>query len=135
MYPLLSLFSDWSLLVLRLVLGLVFLIHGWPKIKSPKTTANNFSMMGFRPGYIWGPLVAVVEFFGGAALILGFYVQVAALFFVGEFLVINVWKIAKRQPFVGGFEFDLLILAVAITLLTLGGGMFSLDRYFFFGSF
>lgn len=135
MFTLFYIFSNWALLVLRVVFGLIFVVHGWPKIKNLKMTAQNFSAMGFRPGGFWGPLVAVVEFFGGLALILGFYVQVVAALFVVQFLVINIWKIIKRQPFVGGFEFDLLLLAVALALLTLGAGAFSLDRIIFFGAF
>ncbi|MBU6500213.1 MAG: DoxX family protein [Patescibacteria group bacterium] len=124
MFTLLAFYSNWSLLIVRIVLGVIFVAHGWPKLKNLKATSAGFSKMGFKPGVFWGPLVALVEFFGGLALIAGFYVQPVALIFIGEFFVINLWKIFKRQPLVGGWEFDLLILAVAISLLTLGGGGF-----------
>lgn len=143
MFTLLSLYSDWAIFALRLVLGLTFLIHGWPKLKSLKTTAQNFGAMGFRPGFFWGPLVAIVEFFGGLAFLGGGYVQVAAALIAAEFAVIIIWKILKRQSFtmrvvegfVGGLEFDLLIFAAALVLFAAGGGAYSLDRMFFFGGF
>ncbi len=135
MLILLALFSDWSLLALRVILGIIFLVHGWPKIKSIKTIGGNFSAMGFKPGSFWGPLVAIVEFFGGLALIAGIYTQAAAALFVGEFIVATGWRISKKHPFVGGFEFDLLILGAALALLTLGAGAFSLDRYLFMVGF
>lgn len=134
MFPILYILSDFGLLVVRVALGIILLVHGLPKIKNLKVTAHNFDGMGFKPGRLWGTVAAIVEFAGGIALILGFWVQLAALFVVGEFLVINVWKITKRQPFVGGWEFDLLILAAAIVLFS-GGGVLSLDRFFSIGAF
>jgi putative oxidoreductase len=133
MFPLLSIFSDWSLLVLRLVMGVIVVVHGWPKIKNLKTNAGNFSAMGFKPGMLWGTIAALLEFFGGLALILGFYVQLVAVLFVVEFVAIVIWKIKRGQPFVGGLEFDLALLAVALSLVTLGGGAFSADYYLFLG--
>lgn len=132
MFILFSLFSDWALLALRLVFGLIFLIHGWPKLRSLKATAQNFSAMGFKPGILWGPLAAFLEFFGGLAIIFGFSVQFVAFLFAIEFAVINAWKQIKRQPFLGNVELDLILLAAALVLLTAGGGVFSLERLFFF---
>lgn len=129
------LYFNWSLLILRVVLGAIFLAHGWPKIKNIKTVGGNFSAMGFWLGAFWGPVVALVEFFGGLALIAGFYTQAAAALFVGEFVVINIWKFSKRQPFIGNRELDLLIFGAISVLLTFGAGAFSLDRYFFLMGF
>ena len=124
-------YGDWMLAALRIVLGLTLAIHGFPKLKDLKTTSANFGAMGFRPGAFWGPLVAVVEFFGGLALMLGIWTEVAAALFVGQFAVITIWKLAKRQAFVGGYEIDLLILAAALVILTQGAGAVSLDRYLY----
>lgn len=123
------LYSDWALAFLRIMLGILLLLHGWPKLKDLKTTAVNFGAMGFKPGAFWGPLVACAEFFGGLALILGIYTEFAAAVIGIEFLVITIWKIIRRQPFVGGFELDLLILGVALLLLTQGAGAFSLCSF------
>ncbi len=128
MFSLTAFFGDWSLLILRIVFGAIFVFHGWPKFRHMKTAATNFSSMGFRPGFFWGPLVAIVEFAGGLLFFAGFYTQVAAAFIAAEFLVIIVWKIAKWQPFIGGLELDLLIFAVALVLFTNGGGAFSIDQ-------
>lgn len=133
MFPLIYIFGDWGITLLRVVLGLILIVHGWPKLRSLKKTAESFGTMGFRPGGFWALLVTVVEFFGGLALILGLYVQVAAPLVAVEFLVINIWKLAKRQSFVSGWEFDLLILAAALAVFTLGSGALSLDRFLFWG--
>ncbi|MCL5733073.1 MAG: DoxX family protein [Patescibacteria group bacterium] len=131
LFQLLFVFNDWAILLIRVVLGAILIIHGFPKIKNLKGTIANFPQMGFKPGWLWGPLVTFVEFFGGIALVLGFYTQIFALLIAGEFTTIVIWKIIRKQKFVGGFEFDLLIWATALLLLTQGAGMFSLDRFFF----
>lgn len=121
-------FSDWGILALRLALGVILVVHGWPKIKNLKGTAE---WMGktFKPGIFWATVVALTEFVGGLFLIFGFLTQVVAFFVVIQFLVI-IFKVKKGKPLVDGYEFDLLILAAAIVLLTLGSGGVSLDNYF-----
>ena len=131
LFQLLFVFNDWAILLIRIVLGAILIVHGFPKIKNLKETIANFPKMGFKPGWLWGPLVAFVEFFGGIALVLGFYTQAVAILIAGQFAIIIIWKIIRKQKFIGGLEFDLLILAAALLLLTQGAGMFSLDRFFF----
>ena len=124
----LALFSDWALIVLRGTVALIMIVHGWPKVKNLGATSQSFSAMGFRPGKFWGPLVAIVEFFGGLALIAGFYAQVVAALIAVEFLVVIFWKLIKRTAFKGDLELDLLIFVAALVLLTFGGGFYSLDK-------
>ena len=118
---------------LRLALAAIFLVHGWPKLRNLKRTAAAFGTMGFKPGGFWGTLVALLECFGGLALALGFFTQTFAALLALQFLTIIVWKLARRQPFVGSIEFDLLILAGLLVLVLNGGGAWSLDRAFFLG--
>lgn len=132
-YLLLSLLSDWALLALRAVLGVISVAHGCLKLKNLPRTADNFNSIGFRPGKLWGTLAALVEFFGGLLLILGYYAKPVAFALVVEFLVINIWKWSRREPLVGGYELDLLILAAALTVLFLGAGAFSLDHFYLLG--
>lgn len=122
MFPILAIFSDYALLLLRLALGFIMVAHGWPKIKNLRGTGDWMASVGFRPGILWAVVAGIVEFLGGLALIAGLYVQVVAALMVVQFAVITVWKIAKREKFTGGMEFDILILAAALALLVLGGG-------------
>lgn len=118
-------YNDYAVFFLRVALGIILLAHGWPKCKSIKITAANFGAMGFKPGAFWAPVVAIVETVGGVAFIAGVFTQLAALFVVAEFLVIIVWKMAKKSPLVGGLELDLLILGAAAMLLTMDPGAFT----------
>ena len=118
---------DISMLALRLAFGLIFIAHGWPKVKNMKTTVQHFEAMGFKPGKVWGTVVALVEFAGGIAVGLGVLSQPAALAIAAVMLVALFWKIAKGQGLVGGYELDLILLAVAIALALLPAGSLSLD--------
>jgi putative oxidoreductase len=131
MYPSLLLQSGWGLLFLRVAFGAVLVAHGFPKLKKLKETSANFSNMGFRPGALWGTLIALLESFGGIAVILGFMTVCVSALFIVEFLVIVIWKLAKRGAFVNGWEFDLLLLAVVVMLFFSGAGMISLDYLWF----
>ena len=119
------------MLVLRVALGAVLIAHGWPKIKDLKQNAKNFYGMGFKPGIFWGSVAAILEFFGGILLILGFFTAPVAFLLAGQFVVIIFWKLSKNMPLVGGWEFDLLILAGLLVLLSLGAGPYALDRMFY----
>jgi putative oxidoreductase len=113
--------SPYVLFALRVVFGLVFVIHGLPKLKNLKQTQENFDSMGFHPGYLWGTFIALLETIGGLAIILGVLIQPIALLFAFEMLVTTIWKIRQGKGFVNGYEFDLLLLVVSLTLIAFTG--------------
>jgi len=118
-----------ALTLLRLVLSAIFVSHGWGKLKDLKGTARGFDSMGFKPGNFWGTLTAIVEFFGGLALLLGIYHQAAALLVAVVMFVSLLWKIKNGQKLVGGFELDLALLAAALILATVGATPYSLNLF------
>jgi uncharacterized membrane protein YphA (DoxX/SURF4 family) len=117
---------DISMLVLRLAAGFIFIAHGWPKVRGMKMTAEHFESMGFKPGNVWGTIVALLEFVGGIAILLGFFAQPAAFGIAIVMLVALFWKISNGQGLVGGYELDLALLAIAITLTLLPSGIYAL---------
>lgn len=122
MIPVLLIYKDWALLILRLAVGVIFIVHGLPKLKSLKTTAKNFGMMGFKPGLVWGAIVAVLEGVGGFLILLGVFTQVLGLLLTIQMLVAIIWKIKKGQKLAGGYEFDVILAAAGLILATMGGG-------------
>lgn len=130
LYILLIIWGQVALFILRVALGLIFIVHGWPKIKDLKKTRKDFTSMGFRPGFLWGTLAALLETIGGLVLILGMFVRPVAGLFALEMLVTTVWKIKQGKGFVNGYVFDLLLLATALILLTIGGSNYSLQTLF-----
>ncbi len=123
-------FADWSHFILRVAVAAIFLDHGSPKFSSLKATADNFNAMGFRPGKFWASFVATIEVLGGLLLLIGLGTQVVSLVLVIEMLAAALWKIRRGEPFAGGFELDLLLIAVLLVLATWGGGVFGADNAF-----
>ena len=118
-------FGDWGLLVLRLVLGLILVVHGWPKIKDIKGTAAWMGQI-FKPGVFWAAVVSLTEFGGGLLILLGLFTQIVAVLVAIQFVVV-ILKMKAAKGFKDGYEFDLLIVAAALALVVLGGGAFGLD--------
>lgn len=122
----LFLYGDWAMLALRVVIGIIFLVHGWPKLKDIKGTAGWLGSEGFKPGIFWAVVIAILEVFGGLGLILGIYVQVLAALFAVQMFTGTIWKMKKGMKLVNGYEIDLALLAGALVLLTLGPGTYAL---------
>ncbi len=122
-----------GILLLRLLVGLAFMFHGWGKIQSP------FEWMGPDakvPGYLQ-MLAAVSEFGGGLAWMLGALVPLASFGLLCTMAVaVHKHAIMNGDPFVakgGGVSYELasVYLCVALLLLLAGPGRFSLDKIIF----
>ncbi len=123
--------SDWSIFFLRLILGLILILHGYPKLKNLKIVSDWMNQNGFKPGFLFAFLAMILEFFGGIFLVLGFLSQIVALFVLLQFLVIIIWRFFGHMSKIE-FELDLLILAGAVIILFNSSGALSLDKFFGF---
>lgn len=77
-------------LAFRLAIGLPLLIEGWHKIMAPMALSGFVESLGFHPGWFFSPLMAVVNFFGAALIILGLWTRPAALA-NGVMLLVTLW--------------------------------------------
>ena len=118
-------YSGQVIFVARILLAAIMILSGWPKIKNLKGTASNFDMMGFKPGMFWGTIIALVEFVGGIAILLGVYVNIAAALFGIQMLVGTLWKIKNGKGF-KEFSYDLSLLVITLILLAFGAGSYVL---------
>lgn len=121
-----------ALLILRVIAGYAFMLHGWPKIQHP------FGWMGpdsTMPGILQA-LAALAEFGGGLAWIIGLLVPLASFGILCTMVVAAQFHIAKGDPFVGrggSYELATIYLVVSLLFILMGPGRYALDSYLFAG--
>ncbi len=120
--------------VLRVVLGIVFLVHGAQKVfvfGHPGVTGM-LTKFGIPAPGVASIVVMAVEFLGGLALILGLFTRLAAALLAIDMLVALLVVHLKNGFFVPmGVEFVLTLLGGLLALVLAGSGALSLDNRFF----
>jgi putative oxidoreductase len=125
-------FSDFALLALRIAVGTIFIVHGLHKRRLWKVQPSEQMPAGFLRTLRF---LSIAEPAGGLGVLFGFLTQLAALGLVFVMLGALRFLITKvHRKFTGenaGWEFEFLLLIVALALVLLGGGRFALDRVVF----
>ena len=117
--------------ILRVVVGIVFTIHGGHKlfVDHFAAVARNFAGLGIPLADSSAVVVTLLEFLGGLLLIAGLFTRWAALLLAIEMLVAIVAAHLRNGFFMpGGFEYPLTLLAANIALVLSGPGKAALDR-------
>ena len=126
--------TSFGLLALRVVTGLAFIQHGWPKIQNPMGWMGPDAPM---PGFLLA-LAAVAEFGGGIALILGLLIPLATLGLLCTMAVAMYTHISRGDPWVGqggpAWELASIYFTIALLLFLAGPGRYSLDAQLFRGA-
>ena len=113
---------DLGMLLLRLAVGIVFVAHGWAKFADMASTIGFFGQLGMPA--ILAYVVAAVELLGGLALVVGIYTDLAALLLtiVMAVALVYVKMVTLKMGLLGGYEFDLVLLAATLTIMFIGPG-------------
>ena len=119
-----------GLAIIRIVTGIVFAAHGGQKlfVYGFAGVTGAFTQMGVPMPGVVGPFIALLEFFGGLALIVGLLSRLAALGLafdmVGAILLVHL-KGGFFLP--AGYEFALTLLAASLAVAIGGPGALSAD--------
>jgi putative oxidoreductase len=127
---------DFGILSLRLVCGGLIAGHGAQKLfgwfggQGPQGTGGWLESMGFKPGDRWAVLAGLGEFGGGTLTALGLLHPIGPVTTLGPMLVATFKAHAGKPIWVtsGGAELPVVNMTVALSLICMGAGRFSLDR-------
>ena len=127
-FPELLMYSSVGPLVLRVLLGLIFIDLGFLKFRSEKEAwLASLETLGLRPADLFLPIYALLQIAGGVLLLIGLWTQIAALILVifsGTELYIE-WR--AREILKRDVVFYLLIFIISLSLLLTGAGAYAID--------
>ncbi len=135
--------SKHSLTIIRVVLGVIFFMHGSQKVMGwfggggLAATVQGMTQMGLPAVLVY--TVAFTEFLGGIALIFGLLTRLAAFgimcVMIGAVVTVH-WKNGfflnfYMTPGIGhGYEYNLALIAMSLSLIFGGSGCCALDNFF-----
>src|SRR6516165_8347717 len=139
-----TLWRQWALLPLRLIIGYGFMAHGWAKLsRGPEGFAKQVEQTGTPLPEVMAWVSTFVEILGGLAILVGAFVAIVSIPLIVMMLVamftvhlrygfsaINTIGLTADGPQFGppGYEINLLYIAGLLALILGGAGPLSIDR-------
>ncbi|WP_178023848.1 DoxX family protein [uncultured Paenibacillus sp.] len=124
-----------ALLIIRLVLGFTMMAHGAQKLfgwfggYGPKGTGGWMESLGIKPGVLMAVLAGLAEFGGGLLVAAGLFTPIGAALLILT-MIVAIASVHAKNGFwstAGGYEYNLLLIAVSVALILSGAGAYSLD--------
>ncbi len=126
MFPQLLKFADCGLLLLRIMVGIVFVNSGWNHLKNPEERSKS---IGMSKGFTI--FLGAAELAGGLGVTFGVLTQLAAmgliLLMLGAILKkIFVWHTGFWGQKTYGWHYDLILVVMNLVIMFTGGGRYVL---------
>ncbi len=124
--------SPYSWLVVRVTAGVLLIPHGYTKLFTAGAIdglAGYLDSLGLAPGIFWAWVIALLEFFGGIMLAVGFLTRPVAAMVAG-FMAVAAFYVHWGNGFFwnnGGYEYPLMWGIIALVILFRGAGAYSVD--------
>ncbi|KZZ84056.1 MULTISPECIES: DoxX family protein [Bacillaceae] len=112
-------------LIIRFVLGIIFILHGYMKFAGGiEQTAEFFASLGL-PGFM-AYAVAVIELAGGILILIGLGTRIVSVL-IAIIMLGAIFTVGLKKGFIGGYELDAALLAMALSLAFTGSGAYSAE--------
>ncbi|MGH3821598.1 MAG: DoxX family protein [Pseudonocardiaceae bacterium] len=127
---------DIALLLIRAVVGVVFIAHGAQKLFGAfggpglAGTAESWAGLGLQPANVFALIGGIAEFGGGLLMLAGLLTPVAALTIVGVMIGAIALVTGAKGFFIQneGYEYNLVLIVLAVAVAIAGPGRLSLDH-------
>lgn len=124
---------DLASLILRVVLGVIMVSHGVPKIKKREVLGKKWHEHYHIPA-MTVPATGILQIVGGVALVVGVFSSIMAFLLLLDMLAalyICIWNPHHREPFNSvspekGWDVNLLLVGALAAVIVLGSGAWSL---------
>jgi len=120
-----SKYSDLALLLLRLGVGLIFVVAGWGKLTGIEGVQGFFGNLGIPMAGIMAWVVAIVEFVGGLMVLFGIKIRIPSLLLA--FVMVVALLTTKLGGEFSAARLDIMLLLTSLALAILGSGKYSVD--------
>jgi putative oxidoreductase len=121
--------AELALLVPRVFAGLAMsLAHGKGKFPPSEKFVSGVAEMGFPAPELFAWMASSAEFLGGLGLAFGFLTRLSS-FGIFSTMCVAAFVRHAADPF-NNKELSLLYLSIAVAFMVLGGGRYSIDRFF-----
>lgn len=126
-----------GLLIIRVVIGLTFMGHGAQKLfgwfggYGPKGTGGWMESIGIKPGVAMAIIAGLSELAGGLLFAAGLFTPIAAIL-IAATMVVAILKVHGQNGYwgdKGGFEYQLVLIAVVLGVAFIGAGSYSVDAW------
>jgi putative oxidoreductase len=124
--PEMSSFSSAALLLLRIIIGIIFISSGWKHLTKSEERSKSIGM-----SRTFTLLLGAGELAGGIMLIAGIFIQAAAILLIlimlgAIYFKQFKWNIGFFSSKSTGWHYDLLILTGNLVIMSTGGGLYVL---------
>ncbi|RSK41159.1 DoxX family protein [Hymenobacter perfusus] len=126
---------DLGLLLLRVGIGVMFTLHGYPKltggVEAWTQIGGTMKLVGinFAPAF-WGFLAAAAEAVGGQLLAIGLFFRVACVFLLGTMIMATIMHLSSGDNF-NAYSHALESAILFLSLAFIGPGRYSVDQLLF----
>jgi putative oxidoreductase len=128
-----------GLLLIRLVIGVIFIGHGSQKLFGSfggyglKGTGGWFESIGMKPGVTMALMAGLTEFIGGILFALGLLTPLGGIM-IAATMVMAIAKVHGPNGLwstSNGYEYNLTLIAVTIGIALVGPGQYAIDAFLF----